>query len=312
MIDYIIVIILLFIFVTLCYSKEKKICSYLQSKNNYENTVCSYQLLHHIVIYDLCSEDYPNMRCFISKLPRNIILTIHDKSSMKFKKKYCDTYENCNYIKQIKGIYPLPMINTKKSLLKLRQILLDNLKNNKDVNIVIGSGIVYKNNVNNVAQNWINTDEDTLDITNRYDITQYLIPNSVNNIIAIHVFEHISYYDIINAFINLKYLLKPEAKIFLCLPDLNARISNYWKNYTDAINKQILYGHRVFYSLKSLQFVAQNSGLKYYPLSYHMSNGDRIVNNTNYRFFENMDIKQHMIDMINCDKGYSLCAVLQK
>lgn len=250
-------VIVFLIFIKYFSSNITSKCNYIDENINYNNILCCYEIYHYIAIYDLCNEEYPNFSCFTPILPNTLVFTIYNTTIKQIKKRICNTFVQCSYIKQIKGSYPLPIGNNLNLLMKLRRIILLKLNSSKKVNLVIGSGISYNYKNKTISDEWIHTDQDVLDITNRYDITQYLIPYSVDYIIAMHVFEHITYYNIFNSLLNLKFLLKQRGKIIFCLPDINANYSSYWNNYTHGVIAQPLYGHRVFYSYKSLKYIAE-------------------------------------------------------
>ena len=83
----------------------------------------------------------------------------------------------------------------------------------KEIKIIIGASNTYQ-------KNWYATNENWLDITNEYDwIKIFKKKNVISNILAEHVFEHLTYDESIKALkvIN-KYMIK-NSKIRIAVPD---------------------------------------------------------------------------------------------
>jgi len=83
----------------------------------------------------------------------------------------------------------------------------------KEIKIIIGAGNTYQ-------KNWYATNESWLDITNEHDwIKIFKKKNLISNILAEHVFEHLTYEECFKALkIISKYMIQ-NSKIRIAVPD---------------------------------------------------------------------------------------------
>ena len=97
-----------------------------------------------------------------------------------------------------------------KCLLKIT--ILKKRFTNQPINLIIGSGNIY-------FPDWLSTDKSVLDITNSDEWAFYFKKDSIDKILAEHVFEHLSEVDRTNALKNIFIFLKPAGFLRIAVPD---------------------------------------------------------------------------------------------
>lgn len=216
----------------------------------------------------------------------------------------------CLYKEKIRSIPEISSYNSNIKKMMVRNKILDNIKNGKENNLVLGSGhsLGYKDND---FPDFISTDQDELDLVNRFEIIQYIPKESISTILANHVLEHI-YPDLVwNVFENIHFMNKKGGYLVLCVPDLNSFESIYFKNKEQAILFQPKAGHHIYFSLESLTYILSEIGYNITPLYYHNRNGEAIKNNNEFRILEKLKLRKYIEDMIKIG-SYAVCVASTK
>ena len=139
------------------------------------------------------------------------------------------------------------------------------ISRNMPINLIIGSGgIKYPD--------WISTDKSLLDITSNQEWSYYFKRESVDKILAEHLFEHLSTDDRNKALKNILFFLKPNGIIRIAVPD------GYFPD-PDYINqvKPGGYGpgaddHKFLYTYHSLGRILTDFGFNLSFLEYYDEN----------------------------------------
>lgn len=119
---------------------------------------------------------------------------------------------------------------------------------------------------------WTATQENELNLLNIEDYYKlFEHEESVDAFLAEHVFEHLSYYEGIEAGKNLYNFLKPNGYIRLAVPDINFQnewYQNMCKPGGPGPVDHPAYTHKVFYDYKSLIKVFETAGFSVDLLEY--------------------------------------------
>jgi predicted SAM-dependent methyltransferase len=149
-----------------------------------------------------------------------------------------------------------------KLILKIKIII----RNENDFNIIIGAGDTKYNG-------WISTDINTLDITS-FNSWQFLFKiNSLDNILAEHIFEHLTFEEAVIACNNCNKFLKKGGNLRIAVPD------GYFpnKNYIESVKPGGLgpgaKDHKQLYNFKSIQKIFNSKIFDYELIEYFDQNG---------------------------------------
>lgn len=104
------------------------------------------------------------------------------------------------------------ILKAKINFIYLTKKISKNRKMNKKLQIIFGAGNTYQ-------KNWISTEQENLDLLKVDTFNKLFKKNEISNILAEHVFEHLSLENGIQAIKNLKPFLKINAKIRIAVPD---------------------------------------------------------------------------------------------
>lgn len=115
---------------------------------------------------------------------------------------------------------------------------------------------------------WISTDINTLNILNKDDWLRYFKPNSIDALLAEHVWEHFTYDDAVKGAENCFFFLKKGGYIRIAVPDGFHPHSAY----IEAV-KPMGFGfgaddHKVLYNYKSISAIFMRIGFKVEYLEY--------------------------------------------
>jgi predicted SAM-dependent methyltransferase len=97
---------------------------------------------------------------------------------------------------------------------KSKKLLKTKIAQQENVKIVIGAGATS-------YPNWISTEKDLFDITNQKDWHLYFNNKLIDNILAEHVFEHLTYHEIKQVLNFSKKYLKKGGCLRIAVPDAN-------------------------------------------------------------------------------------------
>lgn len=142
---------------------------------------------------------------------------------------------------------------------------------NKKIKIIIGAGSTkYKG--------WISTDIHFLDITQEKDWNKYFKKNEISNIIAEHVFEHLTKENFEISLKIIKKYLKYNGIIRLAVPDAN-HPSEYYKELVGINGSGCgAFDHKEFYNHNSLTNIADKNGYKIEKIEYFNDNHEFVKN----------------------------------
>jgi len=135
------------------------------------------------------------------------------------------------------------------------------------LNIVVGSGKRYE-------EGWIPTDIDTLNLLKESDWQQFFEPNSIDAILAEHVWEHLSENDSIVAARNCFKYLKNGGYLRIAVPDGFHPDTEYINHVKPPEAGVGVEGHENLYTYKSLQKVFQKVGFRVTLLEYFDEHGN--------------------------------------
>lgn len=216
----------------------------------------------------------------------------------------------CRNKEKIRSIPQIASYNVNKKKMMVRNKIMENIRNGKKNNLVIGSGhslgYIDKN-----FPDFISTDQDELDLINRFEITQYIPKESISIIFANHVLEHIYPEFVWSVFENIHYMNIIGGYLVLCVPDLNSFKSQYFNTKEQAILFQPKAAHYVYYTFESLKYILNDIGYEVTPLYYHNKNGEAIENINEYYKLEKLNLKKIIQASIKSDM-YGVCVKCKK
>lgn len=132
---------------------------------------------------------------------------------------YYNNYNSCKILYPISTpYYNRNNLNSEINNLKIE--VENRIKQKKEIYLIIGDGSYFKiKNKNNFSE-WISTDRNSLDLRSSYEFLSVLQLSSIKYIYMNHVLEHLQYYEIITAIINLNRVLKIGGELLISVPDL--------------------------------------------------------------------------------------------
>lgn len=152
------------------------------------------------------------------------------------------------------------------SFLTPKQELKKNIIKTKKLKVIVGAGPCS-------YENWISTDINVFDITNEADWKYYFKANSISNILAEHVIEHIDYEQAKKALALAYEYLKKGGVFRIAVPDGN-NASPYIRELTKPNGlEEGADDHKVFWTIEMLTQVAKNAGFEVNGLEYFDENG---------------------------------------
>lgn len=131
----------------------------------------------------------------------------------------------------------------------------------KNLKLIIGSG-------GTTQKGYIASDIDWLDITNWWHWCRNFSPGSIKNMVAEHVFEHLSKEQIIVSFKLIKRYLKTGGVIRIAIPDKNRLDKKYIKSVKPPID-----GHKSYMNLDDMSKILEGLGFSVTPLEYFNEKG---------------------------------------
>lgn len=135
------------------------------------------------------------------------------------------------------------------------------------VKLVIGSG--YSN-----VKGWLHTDIETLNILKADDWAAYFPENSVDRILAEHVWEHFSEADGKLAFRNCHTFLKPGGVLRVAVPDGFHPNPEYIEMVRVGGTGNGADDHKILYDYRLMSAFLQEIGFKVTPVEYFDEQGD--------------------------------------
>jgi predicted SAM-dependent methyltransferase len=126
----------------------------------------------------------------------------------------------------------------------------------RELNVVIGSG--DKN-----FDGWFTTDVDLLDVTRPADWSALFEENSIDQLLAEHVFEHLSEAECRAAFAECYRYLKPGGLLRIAVPDGYRRDADYVAEVAPPKD-----GHKSLFTIDTLPTLLESVGFEVTPLEY--------------------------------------------
>lgn len=162
-------------------------------------------------------------------------------------------------------------IRNKIKEIKKQRALKAYLANTQPIKIVVGSGGF---NLLDKEQNWLLTDQQTLNITNEQDWEKLLGKQKATNIMAEHVWEHLTAAD---TFLANKYchqFLATNGVLRLAVPDGFNPDKDYINYVKPGGNGSGADDHKILYNHKSMQQKLEEAGFKVQLLEYWDESGN--------------------------------------
>ncbi len=131
------------------------------------------------------------------------------------------------------------------------------LKSLNNTKVIVGSGGTKQ-------KGFISTDIDTLDIRKDSDWNKNFKKESLNIVLAEHVFEHLSNNEVLSTLKIIYKYLKPGGFIRIAIPDKNRKDKKYLKAVRPPID-----GHKSFFNISELTKILSKAKFKVCPLEYH-------------------------------------------
>lgn len=141
---------------------------------------------------------------------------------------------------------------------------------NKQTRIVVGAGRTR-------LRGWKSTQEDTLNVLQRSDFENQFAENSMDAILAEHVWEHMTREDGILAAKNCFAFLKPGGYLRAAVPDRNFCNADYQKLVQiggPGPENHPAYTHQIVYDYQTFRGVFEAAGFLVELLEYCDENGD--------------------------------------
>lgn len=162
---------------------------------------------------------------------------------------------------KLKIIFPFEKIKFKKAIY-----------NSNEIKLVVGAGGTNFNG-------WISAEQYVFDITDPADWERYFKNNSISNILAEHVIEHIEPSQVIQILAEAKKYLKKGGVFRIAVPDRN-HPSGYVRDLTGVNGSEPgADDHKYFYSINDFIELAQNIGYDLNPIEYFNESGIFISKN---------------------------------
>lgn len=130
--------------------------------------------------------------------------------------------------------------------------------------IIIGAGAT-------AYEGWISTQEDELDVRNREQLMKQYSPDSIDALLAEHVWEHMTLEEGVAAARNCFMLLKPGGYLRCAVPDANFR-NEWYQNMVQVGGPGPVdhpaYTHKIVYDYRSFRSVFEQAGFQVELLEY--------------------------------------------
>lgn len=137
-----------------------------------------------------------------------------------------------------------------------RHVLRREVRSAKPLNVILGSGPV-------TCSGWIATDSEILDVTSHQHWRRLFSPNSIDRLMAEHLFEHLSDSECTTAFTECFHYLKPGGLLRIAVPDGNRKDAEYVNEVTPPKD-----GHKMLFTLDDLMERLVRAGFEVAPLEY--------------------------------------------
>ena len=154
----------------------------------------------------------------------------------------------------------------KKIMHKFKNNQLRKMARSTPLKIVIGASGVFQ-------KGWIPTDIGQLNLLKIEDWRRYFQPDSIDAILAEHVWEHLSESEAYQAAKNCFFFLKPSGYIRVAVPDGYHPSSDYIKAAEPGRSGISFQGHKVLYDYRTLTHMFESAGFEVNLLEYFDEEG---------------------------------------
>ena len=142
----------------------------------------------------------------------------------------------------------------------------------KPIRLILGSGSTEMNG-------WLRSDLPELDITSETHWMRYFRPNSIENIMAEHVFEHLTRHEFLHALTLVRrYLRKDVGTLRIAVPDGYFPSWEYIEQVRPGGSGAGAHDHRELWNVESLSNLLTSLGYVVSPQEYFTRDG-RFVDN---------------------------------
>jgi len=133
--------------------------------------------------------------------------------------------------------------------------------NKNNLKIIIGAAAI-------AYPGWIDTEQKELDVVSFENWEAYFTPDSINNLLAEHVWEHIDPKDQKTATLNCFHFLKPGGILRIAVPDGYRTDPDYLEEVLPPKD-----GHTMMFNYKTLSRLLESCGFQVNLLEYFDENG---------------------------------------
>ena len=147
-----------------------------------------------------------------------------------------------------------------------KKIKLRKMARSIPLKIIIGAGGVFQ-------EGWIPTDIGQLNLLRLEDWRRYFQPDSIDAILAEHVWEHLTESEAYQAAKNCFLFLKPSGYIRVAVPDGYHPSLDYIKDAKPGESGISYQGHKVLYDYRTLTHVFESAGFEVNLLEYFDEEG---------------------------------------
>lgn len=138
--------------------------------------------------------------------------------------------------------------------------------NKQNIKLIIGAGGTVQNG-------FISTDIDWLDITKSWHWFRNFKRQSVKNIVAEHVFEHLTNKQLVKSLKLIYKYLQPGGRLRLAIPDKNRKDRDYVYSVMPPFD-----GHKTYMNIYDISKILKKIGFEVIPLEYFDKDGIFVYN----------------------------------
>jgi predicted SAM-dependent methyltransferase len=162
---------------------------------------------------------------------------------------------------------PLKALRNETRVVFARQKISRLAKSTENIKVVIGSGGTN-------LDGWISTDKDNLNILVEDDWSRYFNKNSLDALLAEHVWEHLTPEEAVVAAENCFKFLKSGGYLRVAVPDGNHANSDYIADVKPGGSGSGSDDHKVLYNIDTFSKLFSSAGFEVAPLEYFDERGD--------------------------------------
>ena len=126
----------------------------------------------------------------------------------------------------------------------------------RPLNVILGAGPI-------TIQGWVATDSEVLDVTSSRAWRRLFVPDSIDRLMAEHLFEHLSAGECAAAFMECFRYLRPGGLLRIAVPDGNRRDAVYSEEVRPPKD-----GHQMLFTVDDLTQRLVRAGFRVTPLEF--------------------------------------------